>query len=134
MQFDTYTPSVNEELDTIKINPQIEGSTDEDSIAITRNAFDKIVEFIEANNIPEVFSLRFAAKSGGCSGMVYKLGLDNNYYENDRKYEIEGVRIAIDAKSIFYMMGVTLDYMDDINGSGFVFNSPFNEKTCGCSH
>lgn len=134
MQFDTYTPSVNEELDTIKINPQIEGSTDEDSIAITRNAFDKIVEFIEANNIPDDFSLRFAAKSGGCSGMVYKLGLDNNYYENDRKYEIEGVRIAIDAKSIFYMMGVTLDYMDDINGSGFVFNSPFNEKTCGCSH
>ncbi len=134
MQFDTYTPSVNEELDTIKINPQIEGSTDEDSIAITRNAFDKIVEFVEANNIPDDFSLRFAAKSGGCSGMVYKLGLDNNYYENDRKYEIEGVRIVIDAKSIFYMMGVTLDYMDDINGSGFVFSSPFNEKTCGCSH
>ena len=99
-----------------------------------KDNFDKIVEFIEANNIPEDFSLRFAAKSGGCSGMVYKLGLDNNYYENDRKYEIEGVRIAIDAKSIFYMMGVTLDYVDDINGSGFVFNSPYNEKTCGCSH
>lgn len=134
MHFDTYTPTINKDIDTIKINPHIEGASDDDVICITRNAFDKIIEFIDSNNIPEDFSLRFAAKSGGCSGMVYKLGLDNHYYENDRKYEIEGVRIAIDAKSIFYLMGVTLDYIDDINGSGFVFSSPYNEKTCGCSH
>ncbi len=134
MQFDTYTPTINQDIDLIKIDPKIQGATEEDSICITRNAFNKIVEFIESNNIPEDFSLRLAAKSGGCSGMVYKLGLDNNYYENDRKYEIEGVRIVIDAKSIFYLMGITLDYVEDINGSGFVFNSPYNEKTCGCSH
>lgn len=134
MQFDSFTPIINQDIDIIKLNPQIEGATEEDAVFITRNAFNKIVEFIEANDIPEDFSLRLAAKSGGCSGMVFKLGLDNNYYENDRKYEIEGVRIAIDAKSIFYLMGITLDYTEDVSGSGFVFNNPFSEKTCGCSH
>lgn len=134
MQFDSFTPIINQDIDIIKLNPQIEGATEEDAVFITRNAFNKIVEFIEANDIPEDFSLRLAAKSGGCSGMVFKLGLDNNYYENDRKYEIEGVRIAIDAKSIFYLMGITLDYIEDVSGSGFVFNNPFSEKTCGCSH
>lgn len=134
MQFDTYTPTINQDVDIIKINPHINGASEDDAICITRNALDKIIEFIQSNNIPEDFSLRLAAKSGGCSGMVYKLGLDNNYYENDRQYEIEGVRIVIDSKSIFYLLGITLDYVDDVNGSGFVFNSPYNEKTCGCSH
>jgi iron-sulfur cluster assembly protein len=129
-----YMPQVDMNFDGIRINPNIAGASDEDQILITRSAFDKIKEFLSQNPVSEDYSLRFAARSGGCSGMVYKLGLDNQSLEGDRKHSVDGVNIVFDQKSVYYLMGVTLDYMDDVNGSGFVFNNPNNENTCGCSH
>ncbi|OGU59622.1 MAG: hypothetical protein A2X64_04285 [Ignavibacteria bacterium GWF2_33_9] len=89
---------------------------------------------MSANSVGDDYALRFAARSGGCSGMVYKLGLDNQTMEGDRKHTEEGINFVFDQKSIYYLMGVTLDFIDDVNGSGFTFHNPNNENTCGCSH
>jgi iron-sulfur cluster assembly accessory protein len=129
-----YAPIVDTMFDGITINPGINGAGPEDHIMITTTAFEKIKEFLTANPVGDDYSLRFAARSGGCSGMVYKLGLDNQALEGDRKHNHEGVNFVFDQKSVYYLMGVTLDYIDDVNGSGFVFNNPNNENTCGCSH
>jgi iron-sulfur cluster assembly protein len=129
-----YIQQIDTEFDGIRINPGISGTTEEDQILITNSAFGKIKEFLAANPVTEDYSLRFAARSGGCSGMVYKLGLDNQTMEGDRKHTFDGVNIVIDQKSVYYLMGVTLDFIDDVNGSGFIFNNPNNENTCGCSH
>jgi iron-sulfur cluster assembly protein len=131
---EAYNPTIEKEFEGIKIDTKIEGATEEDYLMITSLAMQKIKEFMAENNVPDDFSLRFAARSGGCSGMIYRLGLDNNYEENDRKMVVDGINIVVDSKSIFYLMGVTLDFVDDIQGSGFIFVNPFNENTCGCSH
>jgi iron-sulfur cluster assembly protein len=64
--------------------------------------------------------------------MSYTLGFDASEKELDRVYETQGVRVFIDPKSLFYLMGVTLDYSDGLNGRGFTFNNPNATKTCGC--
>ena len=54
--------------------------------------------------------------------------------EDDRVIEVNGTKLVIDNKSLFYIQGVTLDFVDGPSGSGFVFNNPNNSHTCGCSH
>ena len=42
------------------------------------------------------------------------------------------VTIVCDPKSYLYLNGTTIDYKDEIMGSGFVFNNPNSTSTCGC--
>ena len=123
-----------EDIKTDKIITGIEGAGEDDAIFVSFVAVEKIIEIKKENEIPEDFYLRLATRGGGCSGMNYSLGFDDVIHEDDLTYKFHGIDIVVDKKSIFYMMGVTLDFIDGPHGSGFVFNSPFNEKTCGCSH
>ena len=77
--------------------------------------------------------LRVMVIGGGCSGMSYKLGFDNQPAgPNDKVFEQEGVKVIVDAKSFLYLAGTELDFSDGLNGKGFMFNNPNAKKTCGC--
>ena len=85
------------------------------------------------NNVPEDFFLRIGTRGGGCSGMSYTLGFDSELdLDTDRQFITNNVNMVIDAKSLFYLMGVTLDFVEGPEGSGFVFHNPNNAHTCGC--
>ena len=76
--------------------------------------------------------VRVGVKSGGCSGLSYKLEFDNIQNESDKLFESNGVKIVVDTKSYLYLIGTTLDYSGGLNGNGFVFNNPNAARTCGC--
>lgn len=76
--------------------------------------------------------VRVGVKSGGCSGLSYDLKFDNQELENDKVFEDNGVKIIVDKKSFLYLVGTTLEYSGGLNGSGFVFNNPNANRTCGC--
>lgn len=118
--------------ETVAVPTGITGANDDDDILVTVKAIGEVKKIKEQNNIPDDYGLRFGVKGGGCSGMSYSLGFDAAPRDNDRIMEAEGVRIFIDNKSIFYLMGVTLDYTDGLTGRGFTFNNPRAAKTCGC--
>ena len=80
----------------------------------------------------ENHALRVAAVGGGCSGMSYKMNFEKEIGENDKVYEDQGVRIVIDRKSLVVLNGMTLDYSDGLNGTGFTFLNPNATSTCGC--
>jgi iron-sulfur cluster assembly protein len=101
-------------------------------ITITEKAVQEIFSIREENGIPEQYALRVGVKGGGCSGLTYSLGFDTEVRDTDGVYEINGVRLVIDPKSMFYLTGTELDYTDGLNGKGFVFNNPNAVKTCGC--
>lgn len=115
-----------------RLDTGIIGATEEDAIMISYRALEKIKNIRVENSIPEDYSLRLGAQSGGCSGMNYLLGFDADVNDYDKLLEIENLNIVVDRSSLFYLMGVTLDYINDENGSGFVFNNPNNVKSCGC--
>jgi iron-sulfur cluster assembly protein len=101
-------------------------------VVLTAKAVEEVKKIMASNSIPEGYGLRVGVKGGGCSGLSYTLGFDAEKRDGDKVIETEGIRLFIDGKSMFYLMGTELDYTDGLNGRGFVFNNPQAAKTCGC--
>lgn len=81
---------------------------------------------------PSTDYIRVGVKSGGCSGLSYDLKFDKEQVEGDKVFEDNGVKIIVDKKSFLYLIGTTLEYSGGLNGTGFVFNNPNANRTCGC--
>jgi len=121
--------------DVIAAEPHVAESsvaTAPSPITITEKALAEVQKIKEQNSIPDSYGLRVGVRGGGCSGLSYTLTFDAETREGDKEILLEGVRLFIDSKSLFYLMGTELDYTDGLNGRGFVFNNPNAAKTCGC--
>lgn len=101
-------------------------------IQITDKAVNQVKRVMEENKIDSSYGLRVGVKGGGCSGLTYQLGFDASAKDGDSTIEKDGIRLFVDGKSLFYLMGTVLDFSDGLNGKGFVFNNPNAKKTCGC--
>ena len=75
--------------------------------------------------------VRAAVQGGGCSGFTYRLLFDNKN-DRDRVITDMGVEIYVDPKSFLYLMGTQIDFVDELNQSGFKFVNPNAKRTCGC--
>jgi iron-sulfur cluster assembly protein len=105
-----------------------------EEITVTPKAIEQVRKLRQDNNIPESHGLRVGVKGGGCSGLTYVMAFDEKPRENDNIFEISGIRMFVDPKSLFYLSGTVLDYSDGLNGKGFVFNNPQASRTCGCGN
>ena len=101
-------------------------------INVSEQAIQQIKQIIKSENREEGSYLRVQVRQGGCSGLSYKLEFQPECKDNDRVFEQEGFKIAIDPKSYLYIVGMTLDYSGGLNGTGFSFTNPNAKKTCGC--
>ena len=81
---------------------------------------------------PSTDYIRVGVKSGGCSGLSYDVKFDKTKAEEDKVFEDNEVKIIVDKKSFLYLIGTTLEYSGGLNGTGFVFNNPNANRTCGC--
>lgn len=102
-------------------------------IKVSEIAKKKVVELMheEGFNYATDF-VRVGVKSGGCSGLSYDLKFDKEKDAEDKVFEDNGVKIIVDKKSFLYLIGTTLEYSGGLNGTGFVFNNPNANRTCGC--
>ncbi|WP_341215084.1 iron-sulfur cluster assembly accessory protein [uncultured Wocania sp.] len=102
-------------------------------IKVSETAKKKVIELMtdDGYNPTEDF-VRVGVKSGGCSGLSYDLKFDKENQEEDKIFEDNGVKIIVDKKSFLYLIGTTLEYSGGLNGTGFVFNNPNANRTCGC--
>ncbi|MTI29843.1 HesB/IscA family protein [Xanthovirga aplysinae] len=101
-------------------------------INITDKAKEKLIELRTAEGHSEHHHLRVSVKGGGCSGLMYDLGFDDQFKESDETFEDKGLKIMVDKKSLLYLLGTTLDFSDGLNGKGFQFINPNASRTCGC--
>ena len=100
-------------------------------INITSAAMYKIKDIISEENNPKI-KLRTFIQGGGCSGMSYGFTLDEEQNEDDFEIPIISTSVLIDAMSMQYVSGATIDYKDDLSGSQFVIKNPNAQTTCGC--
>ena len=75
---------------------------------------------------------RVSVKGGGCSGMTYDVKLDDTQGAQDRLYDINGIRLVTDVKSLLYLDGMTIDFSTELVGGGFRFVNPNAKGSCGC--
>lgn len=102
-------------------------------ITLTENAAKEIDTIISAQELDrEKIRLRVGVKGGGCSGFSYVLDLTENQKDSDEIFDVHGVRVICDPKSLLYLNGTTIDFKDEIMGRGFVFSNPNASSTCGC--
>lgn len=77
--------------------------------------------------------LRVRVQGGGCSGFQNKLDLDAKYDEKtDHKFEVHGIEVVVDKRSMLYLSGAVVDFHDDLNKRGFTITNPNAKSTCGC--
>jgi iron-sulfur cluster insertion protein len=100
-------------------------------ITVTESAKTKILDLLVEEGNPNLF-LRTFVQGGGCSGMSYGFTFDEVMNEDDFEMPLLQSKILIDAMSMQYLTGATVDYKEDIQGSQFVITNPNAQSTCGC--
>src|SRR4030065_666500 len=88
-----------------------------ETITLTPPAAEALRDVMEKKNL-QGYALRLFISGGGCSGFQYGLALDNNIREEDTVIETDGIKLLIDQESIKYLEGATVDYVEELTGSG----------------
>ena len=102
-------------------------------IQVSESASKKIVNMMKDDGFDAAKDyVRVGVKSGGCSGLSYDLTFDKQIGENDKVFEDNNIKIAVEKKSFIYLAGTILEFSGGLNGKGFVFNNPNASRTCGC--
>jgi iron-sulfur cluster assembly accessory protein len=100
-------------------------------ISLTPNAIAK-VKGIMAQQNPVPAGLRVGVVGGGCSGFSYSLQFDTGAGMMDKVFDMDGLKVFVDATSIMYLNGCRVDYVETLEGAGFKFENPNVKSTCGC--
>jgi iron-sulfur cluster assembly protein len=107
--------------------------TTQSPVILTESAAREIRNIVTQQELDaSKIRLRVGVKGGGCSGFSYLLDLTETQKETDEVFEMHGIKIIVDPKSLLYLSGVTVDFKDEIMGRGFVFNNPNATSSCGC--
>ena len=100
-------------------------------IRITDSARSKILDLLAEENNPKM-AVRSYVSGGGCSGFQYGFTFDEEQNDDDFVIAIGESKVLVDAMSMQYLQGASIDYTDDLDGSHFVINNPNATTTCGC--
>jgi len=100
-------------------------------VMLTASAVDAVKRFISSSE-KEIIGLRIRIDGGGCSGFQYGMRLEAEIADNDVVHECSGVTMLIDSESQPLLNGVTVDFVDSMEGSGFKFDNPNASGSCGC--
>ena len=104
---------------------------DERLVKLTANAAKKVTSLLTRQGRPNGV-LRVAIVGGGCSGLQYKMDLQDAPASRDILVESGGVRVVVDPKSALYVTGSELDFIDALQDGGFKVTNPNAATTCSC--
>ena len=104
---------------------------DERLVKVTANAARKVSTLLQRQNRPQGV-LRVAVIGGGCSGLQYKMDLQDGPANRDILVESAGIRVVVDPKSALYVTGSELDYVDALTDGGFKVKNPNAATSCSC--
>jgi iron-sulfur cluster assembly accessory protein len=99
-------------------------------ITITNSAAEKIKELMPQGEIE--YGLRMRVVGGGCSGLQYQMGLEEEAGASDKIFTSNGIKVFVDMKSALYLAGAEVDYLNGLMESGFKIINPNAKTTCGC--
>lgn len=81
---------------------------------------------------PDPKLIRIGVRNRGCSGLTYNLEYVDKPGKFDELVEQDGVKVLIDSKALFSIVGSEMDWLDDKLSSRFIFKNPNSKGTCGC--
>ncbi|HEX4695980.1 iron-sulfur cluster assembly accessory protein [Sphingomonas sp.] len=101
------------------------------ALILTPNAEARIAELMA--KAPEgAIGVKLSTPKRGCSGLAYSVDYVTEAKPFDEKIETAGGTLYIDGGSILYLVGSTMDWVEDDFAAGFVFQNPNAKGECGC--
>lgn len=100
-------------------------------VTITEAAAFQIKEMMKHNEEEGSF-LRVAVKGGGCSGLSYGMGFEQEAGENDQQLEQFEIKILVNKNDASILSGTAIDYKQSLMGGGFTIENPNAIASCGC--
>ena len=100
------------------------------AVTLAPAAVERIRGYLAA--APAALGLRFGVKKTGCSGWGYIADLAKEEREGDTVFEVQGVRIYVDAESLALVDGTEIDFLKQGLNEQFVFRNPNATAECGC--
>jgi iron-sulfur cluster assembly protein len=104
---------------------------DERLIKVTPSAAKKVGSLLTKQGRAQGV-LRVAVVGGGCSGLQYKMDLQDGPANRDFLVESAGIKVVVDPKSALYVTGSELDYVDALQEGGFKVKNPNAATSCSC--
>ncbi|KAG1769591.1 hypothetical protein EDD22DRAFT_868361 [Suillus occidentalis] len=83
-------------------------------------------------NSPTPQLIRISVRNKGCAGLSYHLDYVEKPEKFDEVVQQDGVKVLIDSKALFSIIGSEMDWKEDALSSKFVFNNPNIKDACGC--
>ena len=101
-------------------------------IALTDRAVSAALDALTEAEEPAA-GIRITAESAGCHGSRYSLELEDVAGESDQVLEFGGLKVFVDSSILADLAGISLDFVEDGEDAGFVFNNPKKRHSgCGC--
>ena len=104
-------------------------------ITITERAAGRIKEMLGEKDDKEVIGVKVSVKKRGCNGYSYQMNYAKSEDLDKKKHEVvdaHGIRVLIDTKAIFFLVGTSMDYTETDIAAEFSFNNPNSKGVCGC--
>jgi iron-sulfur cluster assembly protein len=101
------------------------------ALILTPAAEARIAELMAA--APEgTIGVKLSTPRRGCSGLAYSVDYVTEADPFDERIETPGGAFYVDGASILYLIGSTMDWVEDDFSAGFVFQNPNAKGSCGC--
>jgi len=81
---------------------------------------------------PDPKLIKVGVRNRGCSGLAYHLEYVDKPGAFDEEVEQDGVKVLIDSKALFSIIGTEMDWVEDKLSQRFVFKNPNIKEQCGC--
>ncbi|MDE1917998.1 MAG: iron-sulfur cluster assembly accessory protein [Sphingomonadales bacterium] len=101
------------------------------AVTLTAAAQQRVADLMA--KAPEgAIGVKLSTPRRGCSGLAYSVDYVNAANAFDEKIETPGGVLFIDGASVLYLVGSTMDWVEDDFTAGFTFNNPNAKGSCGC--
>jgi iron-sulfur cluster insertion protein len=100
-------------------------------VTLEQGAINKIKSLLAEEDNQDL-KLRLFVSGGGCSGFQYGFTFDESQNEDDFVVEKDGVTLLVDAMSMQYLNGATIDYSKTLMAEQFEIKNPNVTSKCGC--
>jgi iron-sulfur cluster assembly protein len=103
------------------------------AVILTPTAAEEIKRIFVSQKLESDTLLRMGIAGGGCHGLQYSLGFDNQFDpKTDAKCEQHGVTLVSTKKFALHLDGTTIDFQDGPFGRGFSIENPNYPRGGGC--
>ena len=80
----------------------------------------------------DAIGVKLSTPRRGCSGLAYSVDYVTDAKPLDERIDTPGGTLFVDGGSILYLIGSTMDWVEDDFTAGFVFANPNAKGACGC--